>query len=751
LSKSKVDEIFGDLTEDQSSSDKRTVFHDDENKMPKLDVLFELPISEELRNNDLKSIIINPQYQIVSNIRHYGTFKTPINYEEIEGRFSIDWEITNDNIVNDLRKALGTEKINSITKSIISVLKLERDKIEYYINAIPYNGPLDSIIEFLKNPDESDTSDTSDVDGLKILNVSEAMKLDSGHIKVKGSIVSISQPFKMVQSCKIECVCGLLQKEEHFEVPLYREPLYKKEKCKSCQTVVVVNFDHINAISLELQDDEQFSDIERLDCILLDTDTKNIKIGERVNIRGSIHILNKNQKGNLVPILFSRNVIDYPNRKDISMTKLDEEAIKRFAKMNGENVISKLAEMFDKTVIGALVAKTALLFSLASAGDDSQHTRNNKANRNRIHTLIAGPPGLAKSSLIGTASKLIPNSRYESSQHSSGKSLTAIIEKENEQLSLRLGPIPLAKKSICALNEIGTIPFEEQKFLLDPMEEGRFTNNKHGINSTIDCPTTIVATTNVLRSSYDENSYDEPIQLNQIPCTPPVRDRFDLIVLISEETDDDAIAEYVEKKILNHTRDPPNYQTFLQKYIQFAREIEPSLSPACTNPLKVYYSQLRRSNPDIGSNRVLETLIRLCKVIAKLKLKHVIDEKDVSDAITFYNLLISKYVDSTNVPLEPDKYAYERCLEILKIKSDSEESLVKFEELIYEACLKDKVILSYICDSSKINSEKLKIENNRKARQVKDLLVNNPFIRIVHKKPMTLKYDQGMRNQYNSN
>jgi DNA replicative helicase MCM subunit Mcm2 (Cdc46/Mcm family) len=38
---------------------------------------------------------------------------------------------------------------------------------------------------------------------------------------------------------------------------------------------------------------------------------------------------------------------------------------------------------------------------------------------------------------------------------SSGKSLTAIVEKEKENHVLRLGPIPLARNALCDINEFG--------------------------------------------------------------------------------------------------------------------------------------------------------------------------------------------------------------------------------------------------------------------------------------------------------
>ncbi|HET6589679.1 MAG TPA: AAA family ATPase [Candidatus Nitrosocosmicus sp.] len=743
-----LDGIFGAVTNDSQAEtlqdDSKSALR---NEIPKLEVLFELPISDEHRNNNLKWIKINPQYQIVTSVRNHGNFKTYIKYENIDGRFRINWEETNNKITNDLREGIRTKEINSIIKSLLSILDIQRENIEYYINGIPTNGPLDAIREYVVNPDESDVTDATDKEENETLNVSGALKLNQGYWKVKGSIRSISEPFKLIQGYTAECSCGNVMKEDQYKVPKYKEPKLEFS-CKGCKRSGTIIYDYINALSVELQDDETFSDIERLNCILLDTDTSNIKIGEKVIIKGQIHVIQKNQKGNLVPVLFSRNHVDYQNRNEIVMNELDKQAINKFAKMFGESVISKLVDMYDRNIIGLNTAKKGMLLSLVSSGDDLNDTSVSRGTRTRIHCILVGNPGVAKSSLLKKAVKLISNSRYESAQHASGRSLTAIVDKENEHHCLRLGPVPLSKKSVCALNEFGNIPFDEQKYLLDVMEEGEFTINKYGINSTIQSPTTIIASTNLLNSSYDPDLSRGTIHLTQIPCIPPARDRFDLIIVVADETSDDALLEYVDKKLKILSERIPNYDIFLQKYIQCAREIKPELDPKCTDQIKYYYSALKKSNPELGSNRVLETIIRLCKSMAKLKLKQIVDERDVTDAIEFYNLLISKYVDGSNVPTEPDKYAYEKCFNILK-RRHVDNTEVRFEDILYEACETDGVVKAYILDSRAeiIDRNKLKIETNHKARQVKDLLINNQFVRIVKRKPLTLQIEWAMCHQ----
>ena len=119
--------------------------------------------------------------------------------------------------------------------------------------------------------------------------------------------------------------------------------------------------------------------------------------------------------------------------------------------------------MFAPSIIGLDIIKKGILLSAVSSSEDLNLDGN---SRDRLHVLLVGNPGIGKSKLIKESIKLVPNSRYESSQHASGKSLTAIVSKENEDYCLRLGPIPLARGSICVLNEIGRINMEDQGFFI---------------------------------------------------------------------------------------------------------------------------------------------------------------------------------------------------------------------------------------------------------------------------------------------
>jgi|SRR5689334_17613771 len=152
------------------------------------------------------------------------------------------------------------------------------------------------------------------------------------------------------------------------------------------------------------------------------------------------------------------------------------------------NVLDILGFMFAPDIIGNKTIKQGMLLCAASTNKDE--------TQKKIHVLFIGDPGLAKSAMLRKSIELVPNSRYESAENSSGKSLTAIVEKEDESHILRTGPIPAAKGAICALNELGRMFYQDQKHLLSIMQEQSFTINKHGINARIASPTAIIASAN---------------------------------------------------------------------------------------------------------------------------------------------------------------------------------------------------------------------------------------------------------------
>jgi replicative DNA helicase Mcm len=589
----------------------------------------------------------------------------------------------------------------------------------------------------------SDITDT--YDNVKVINVSECLRLHTGNVNVQGTITSMSNLYKMIKSVTIECIACEKNKKVGFQIPQYYPVNLTNQRCDNCNKnmrSIEEKNEYANAVSIEIQDFDTFSDIEKLSCILFDDNTLNVQVGSKVIISGSMQVIHiKNRKS--IPYLYSTS-IHYENKEKLVLSQQDIVSIIKLRKIKGDKVIETLSEMFAPSIIGMNIIKKGMLLTAVSTSEDNFLN----GNRDRIHSLIVGNPGIGKSKLIREAIKLVANSRYESSQHASGKSLTAIVSKENEDCHLRLGPIPLARGSICVLNEIGRINVEDQGFLLDVMEEGEFTINKYGINAKIKSPTVIIASANPVGSTWSPNAknYDnEKINMNDIPLLQPVKDRFDLKFILKDLESEQELQNYANEKTKQYKEKIPDYYQYLRRYIQYVKQLNPILTEEARLMLKEYYVNLTislsKSNPTFGSKRILETLIRIAKSISKLKLKSEIDKMDAKEAMEFYNAVIYQYLDSTVlIPDDPKSIAISEFTKILK-ESHFAHSL---EELAKIACKKNEYVKSYLLGNvnNKTNNldHLLKIEKNRKLRSVYDLLIENTNVKRVNEKPIALQW-----------
>ena len=596
---------------------------------------------------------------------------------------------------------------------------------------------------------------------IPLVSVSEALRTNFGMIRVEGMITSKSNIYKMKYEVVLSCInCGY-SSSRFLDSPIfYTTP--SKEDCPLCEKerrFIETKSNYLNAVTAELQDIETFNEIERLPIILFDEDTKNINLGERVTVTGKIEIVTSDSKSKKKPhaVLYARS-IEYESKDEIVVTPKDREAIERFTiRIKGkEKIIDELVSMFDHSIIGHNYIKKGLLLAAINTtiGQDNgldgfrlRKSNNNSNNntRDRVNVLIIGDPGLAKTLLLKRIVKLVPNSRYESSQNSSGKSLTAIISKEDENYILRLGPVPLAKWAICALNEFGRLDPEDQGHLLDVMEEGDFTINKHGINARIVSPATIIASANpVNNSSWSEA---QKINLNEIPALKPIIDRFDLIFVVRIPKDENVIRQYTYRKSLQEDSLIPDYSNYLKKHITYAKRFNPIFSDEAKSILNEFFIKLisKHKKDVFNSPRRRDSIYRIAKAISKLKLKNIVDVYDAKEAIEFYNVILLELERTVNVPEDPRDVAYKECIAILR--ELKEFGGIALYELFKKACERNIQVNQYFG----INKP-LKIEHNSKTRTVYDMLLNHSNIKRIQDKPIVLQWITSPKsnNDYNN-
>jgi len=135
-----------------------------------------------------------------------------------------------------------------------------------------------------------------------------------------------------------------------------------------------------------------------------------------------------------------------------------------------------------------------------------------------------------------------------------------------------------------------------------------------------------------------------------------------------------------------------------------------------------------------GTNRVLETLFRISRAIARLKLKEIVDSEDAKETIEFYNVVLQNYGQTTTVPIEPRDLTIMECIKILKKKRSG----ITLEELIKDVCFNDEN--GYISRYLGFGHRSLKMMEKKKVRNVYEMLIKNPHVKRTHEKPVVLQW-----------
>ena len=394
------------------------------------------------------------------------------------------------------------------------------------------------------------------------------------------------------------------------------------------------------------------------------------------------------------------------------------KTFKKFAKLDCDkvncqyNLLKRLIAMFAPNVIGHDDVKLGLLRSIV--GGDSHGDPKNGF----IDTFMVGDPGTAKSTLGREATKIKPNSRHVSAPHATTKSITGIVDKENEGYTLRLGSIPLAKNAICAIDEITAWPPEEQSQLLDALEDREFDIEKYGRHYKVPAPTTIIATANPIGSSWQDKKI---ISFDQVSMVGKLLDRFKQIYIfrdgMNEEQD---IDEFTERLSIINERKPHNYN-FLTGYLIHASNIKiRAITPEAKFMLNQFWKKAKVQGTLGVGIRMLKGLFTIAEAHAKLHLKDVVDATIAKQAMESEQLRMFRYGQSVRVTPDPKDVTYNKCLEIL----ERIQAGIAIRELFEMARDSDQQISAYI-------GTNLSMEHNRKIQVIVHMLRNNSHIKQV--------------------
>jgi replicative DNA helicase Mcm len=570
--------------------------------------------------------------------------------------------------------------------------------------------------DILKGVSNVTEESTDTLEQEKVKTVSETIRLHNEDVNVRGLIVGVSELIKMISARTLICnTCNTKLETETYDRPLFIDSRKNTRTCQMCKNGLTIRYDYVNAVKVKLQDDEPDGQLEQLTCLLFGADTLNIRPGEMVEVKGRVEV--DRHKDALYPLLYAQS-IKYERKQEPEVASRDIESFKRFAKT--PNVIHRLVSMFAPKVIGHNAEKLGILRSLVGSPEGNI--------RGRIHTILIGPPGVAKTMLSREGVDVKPGSRYVTAQNASGKGITAIIDKENDTTFLRLGAVPQARGAVCCINEIGRMDYENQGFLLDVMEEGSFTVDKYAIHVEIKSATTIIATANPTGMRWDD-----PLKISntEIPVLGTLLDRFDQIYAVNDFTSEEECREYAAKKAeMNERSNRYNYN-FIKLYIKYAHTINPTISPEAQFMLTEFWLDLKKK--ELATNRTLNSLFRIAKSQARLHLSSVVNEEIVTEIMEDCMQRMLQYGQIIKIIESPRDVTYREMLSIIK----ATKSPIELIEAARMACQRNEQIRNYL-------GNRLDIKNNWKLRTVRDMLLDNRSIKQVNDKPIILLWSEGI-------
>jgi replicative DNA helicase Mcm len=370
--------------------------------------------------------------------------------------------------------------------------------------------------------------------------------------------------------------------------------------------------------------------------------------GDRIILTGIIRIeqeqLAPQAKTSLFRLRMEGNNIEYlggrAGSKDtryverIMISTEDERQIRTIA--SKPDAYEKLIASFAPHIYGHEPIKEAIL--LLIVGSVTKRLEDGSTRRGDINVLLVGDPGTAKSEMLKFTAKIAPRGLYTSGRGSTAAGLTAaVIRDKSGIMMLEAGAVVLGDQGIVCIDEFDKIKPEDRSALHEVMEQQTCSVAKGGIVATLNARTSILSASNPIYGKYDP--YKNITENVNLPV--PLLTRFDLIFIVRDSPDKEK-DNLVASHILEIHRDteqaarPAIDIDLFSKYLSYAKQIEPALTPEAIDIVRSYYMDMRRIESEgmiTVTPRQLEGLIRLASARARLLLKDMVDAEDAQRAI----------------------------------------------------------------------------------------------------------------------
>eukprot|EP00095_Tigriopus_kingsejongensis_P008799 maker-scaffold1329_size47409-snap-gene-0.11 protein:Tk08799 transcript:maker-scaffold1329_size47409-snap-gene-0.11-mRNA-1 annotation:"dna replication licensing factor mcm8" len=375
----------------------------------------------------------------------------------------------------------------------------------------------------------------------------------------------------------------------------------------------------------------------------------------------------------------SRSGRDRSSQAGIEFTA-DDYALVREVHSLDTLIFKLVVHSLCPAIYGHNLVKAGLVLGLFGGSTHSAGDKSSLSVRSDPHILVIGDPGLGKSQMLHSCSRVAPRGVFVTGNTTTTSGLTVTLSRESgNDFALEAGALVLADQGCCCIDEFDKMTSQHQA-LLEAMEQQSISIAKAGVVCSLPARTAVLAAANPVGGHYNKaRTVAENLKLN-----PALLSRFDLVFILIDnpnEKVDQMLSEHImrlhqnQSHQVNEPSAPPSMshgprsQTWaqtsttdpasslarklmpepdetiqpiphhlLRKYIAYARKyVVPKLTPEAGVVLQNFYVELRQQHHHMDSTpitlRQLESLKRLTEARAKVEMREEATEEDARDVV----------------------------------------------------------------------------------------------------------------------